>query len=57
LGGWGRVVAILLLMLSQSRFGNAGCARPVMPVLVVLAWFERSWCGLPGMLSLIVCWA
>jgi hypothetical protein len=31
-------------------------ARLVVPVLVMLAWFDRSWCCLPVVQSVIVCW-
>jgi len=51
LGGWA--------VWSTSLFewvGNARYVRLVVPVLVVLAWFERSWCGLLVVLRVIVCW-
>jgi hypothetical protein len=56
LGGWGSVVDIpFLLVTRQSRFGNVGCARLVVPVPVMLAWCERSWCFLPVVPGVIVC--
>jgi hypothetical protein len=32
-------------------------STPVVPVLVVQVWFERSSCGLPVVQRVIVCWA
>jgi hypothetical protein len=36
---------------------QARCARLVVPVPVVLAWFDRPWCGTPVVHRVIVCWA
>ncbi len=55
-GRLGSVVDIpFLLVTSQSRFGNARCARRVVPVPVVLVWFDGPWCGVPVVPSVIVC--
>jgi len=36
---------------------RAGYAKVVVLVRVVPAWFDRPSCGMPVVLSLIVCWA
>ena len=55
LGGWG---AWWLGSFCPSWLGsdaNTRCARLVVPVLVVLAWFDRPWCGVLVVQSVIVC--
>ena len=58
LGGWGNVVDNpFLLVTSQVRFGNTRCADSVVLVPVVQAWYEGPWCGVPGVPSVLICWA
>jgi hypothetical protein len=57
-GQLGNLVGIPFLMVtSRLRFGNARCARLVVPKPVVPAWFDGSWCSLPVMPGVIVCGA